>query len=113
MYELQEQTNQHTRDLRGVINSLNMCQRDMRSNLVTAQQIQTYDPDTPLYRSVGKAFHLTPKQSVEEFLNNENEKLNKTQKDLEGRKEYLERRIANNRSNMADITAGTTAAGSI
>jgi chaperonin cofactor prefoldin len=87
-----------------------MCQRDLRSTLVTSQQIETYDPETPLYRAVGKAFHLTPKQSVEEFLSGEQEKLNKTQKDLEGRKEYLERRINNNRSNMADITAGTTAA---
>jgi chaperonin cofactor prefoldin len=87
-----------------------MCQRDIRSTQVTSQQIQTYEAETPLYRSVGKAFLLTPKQSVEEFLGSEHEKLNKTQKDLEGRKEYLERRINNNRSNMADITAGTTAA---
>jgi chaperonin cofactor prefoldin len=88
-----------------------MCQRDLRSTLVTSQQIETYEAETPLYRAVGKAFHLTPKQSVEDFLKGEQEKLNKTQKDLEGRKEYLERRISNNRSNMADITAGTTAAG--
>mmetsp|Transcript_10793 Transcript_10793/g.11216 ORF Transcript_10793/g.11216 Transcript_10793/m.11216 type:complete len:256 (-) Transcript_10793:67-834(-) len=107
LYELQEQTNQYARDLRGVTSSLALCQRDIRSTQVTLQQINTYDESsTNLYRSIGKSFLLTSKPKINEHLQNENEKLNKTQKDLESRKEYLERRIANNKSNIADITAG-------
>ena len=109
LYELQEQTNQYARDLRNVASSLSLCQRDIRSTQVTSQQINTYDEETTnLYRAIGKTFLLSSKSQINEFLNNENERLNKTQKDLEGRKEYLERRITNNKSNIADITAGTT-----
>mmetsp|Transcript_25013 Transcript_25013/g.36932 ORF Transcript_25013/g.36932 Transcript_25013/m.36932 type:complete len:256 (-) Transcript_25013:140-907(-) len=107
LMELQEQTSNYARDLRGVQGSLASCQRDLRSNLVTKQQIDTYDAETPLYRTVGKAFLREPRDSIETFLQKESEKLSKTQRDLEGRKEYLERRIASNKSNIADIASSS------
>jgi chaperonin cofactor prefoldin len=75
---------------------------------VTAQQIGSYAPTVPLYRAVGKGFLMAPRDEIEGHLEKEAEKLSKNQKDLEGRKEYLERRIASNRSNMADITSSAT-----
>lgn len=107
--ELQEQTMSYARDLRGVAHAIASVQRELRSVAVTAQQIGTYAPTVPLYRAVGKGFLLSPRDDIEAHLEKEAEKLSKNQKDLEGRKEYLERRISSNRSNMADITSSASA----
>ena len=103
--ELQQQTMSYARDLRGVTHALSSVQRELRSVAVTAQQINSYAPNVPLYRAVGKGFLLSPRDNIEAHLSKEAGKLDKTQKDLEGRREYLERRIASNRSNMQDIAS--------
>lgn len=109
LMELQEQTMSYARDLRGVTHAIASVQRELRSVAVTAQQINTYEPTVPLYRAVGKCFLLSPRDTIEDHLAKEAEKLDKNQKDLDGRREYLERRIASNRSNMTDITSSVSA----
>ena len=109
LMELQEQTMSYARDLRGVTHAIASVQRELRSVAVTAQQINTYEPTVPLYRAVGKCFLLSSRDTIEDHLAKEAEKLDKNQKDLDGRKEYLERRIASNRSNMTDITSSVSA----
>eukprot|EP01041_Mallomonas_annulata_P007940 gene7940-16266_t len=104
--ELQDQTNAFARDLRLVQAKLASSQKHSRSNQVTTAHINTLNEDVPLYRSVGKAFVHSTREDVIHSLDNENEKLNSTQKDLMDRKEFLERRITSNASNLQDMVAG-------
>ncbi len=100
---MQEQTASYTRDLRQVQGKITSCQRDIRSNQVTRQHITNYDENTNLYRAVGKAFVYSSHNNVQNKLAEEYESLQKTLKDLTDRKEYLERRIVSNKTNMNDI----------
>jgi prefoldin subunit 1 len=106
LIELQEQHNAYTRDLRGVQAKIGSTQRSRRVNQVTREQIDALPQDVPTYRSVGKAFFLTPRGEVESRLEKELETLTKNERDLVDRKEYLERRINSNTQNMKDLTAG-------
>ena len=58
------------------------------------------------YRAIGKAFVMYPRDVVELKLTTELETFEKNKKDLIDRKEYLERRINSNKSNMADLMGG-------
>jgi prefoldin subunit 1 len=102
--ELQEQLNAFNRELRSVRNALNSAQREARMNSVTSNQIQSVEPTVELYRSVGKAFILTPKSDVEARLEKETADLTKAQRDLTDREEYLTRRVASHTSNLRDLT---------
>lgn len=104
--ELQEQTNTYNRDLRTVRNKLLNLQRDARLNAVTTNQIEALAPTIPLYRSVGKAFVFTERKDIENRLEKEIGELTKSERDLQDRQEYLERRIASNTNNMRDLTNG-------
>lgn len=103
IYELQQQNNTYLRDLRQVQGKLASCQRDIRAGNITKTQIDKLDAEIPLYRSVGKAFLLSSHDDVLNKLGKENELLEKTQKDLLDRKEYLERRINSNKTNINEI----------
>ena len=50
---------------------------------------------------------MSPRSVVENKLASELETLEKNKKDLTDRKEYLERRINSNKSNMIDIMGGS------
>jgi chaperonin cofactor prefoldin len=95
----------HGKDLRGVQNSMAVCQRELRSNQVTTNQINSLQESTPLFRACGKAFFMATQDEVQRDLKEEAELLTKNSKDLSNREEYLERRIASNRSNMIDIAS--------
>ena len=103
MSECQEQGNKLMRDLRQVAGRLGTCQREMRANQVTQQQINELAEGITTYRSVGKAFFLSPRSDIDKRLSSEYEFLNKTQADLSDRKLYLERRIEENTQHMRDI----------
>lgn len=105
--ELQEQITSYTRDLRSVNGRLAMAQRDTRSNQITRGHLDSYSETVPLYRAVGKAFLLTPKNNIENRLDTELESLTKNQRDLLDRKEYLERRIQSNTQNIRDLTGAS------
>eukprot|EP01032_Pedospumella_encystans_P008268 gene8268-9834_t len=102
--ELQEQLNAYHRDLRSVRNALASAQREARMNSVTTNQITPLEPTVALYRSVGKAFVLTPRADVESRLENEITELTKAQRDLTDREEYLTRRIASHTNNLRELT---------
>lgn len=95
----------HGKDLRGVQNSMAVCAREGRSNQVTSNQILSLDASTPLFRAIGKGFYMTTQEEVQGDLQREAELLAKNAKDLANREEYLERRIAQNRSNMIEIAS--------
>lgn len=101
--ECQEQGNKLMRDLRVVSGRLGTCQREMRANQVTRQQISELAEGVTTYRTVGKAFFLSPRSDIDSRLTSEFETLNKNQADLTDRKVYLERRIEENTQHMKDI----------
>lgn len=103
MQELQEEASSYSRDLRGVTNRLVSLGRDSRSNQVTESQIVSLPADVPLYRSVGKAFVLSSQANIQEHLDNERGTITKNQRDLQDRKEYLERRLQSTTQNMRDL----------
>jgi prefoldin subunit 1 len=103
--ELQDQINTYNKDLRAVKLRLGSLQREARVNSVTANHIQTLESATPMYRSVGKAFVLTPKTQIEDRLEKEITENTKTQRDLTDRQEFLERRIVSATQNIQDIYA--------
>eukprot|EP01035_Chromulina_nebulosa_P032991 gene32991-44139_t len=88
--ELQEQTNTYARDLRMVRSKIASIQRETRVNRVTNDQIRPLPEETPMYRSVGKAFIFAGKTEVESRLEKEFAEFTKTQKDLLDRQEYLD-----------------------
>lgn len=102
---LNDEMQKHGKDLRGVQNSISVCARETRSNQVTASQILALDENTPLFRAIGKGFYMAGQEEVKNDLEREAEMLAKTAKDLANREEFLERRIAQNRSNMIDIVS--------
>lgn len=103
--ELQEQINTYNKDLRAVKLRLASLQRESRVHSVTANHIQTLDDSIPMYRSVGKAFVLTSKSSIEERMDKDISENTKTQRDLTDRQEFLERRIVSATQNLQDIYA--------
>lgn len=106
LMELQDQMNANIKDLRTVQSRLAGCQRESRASQATMFQVNELDPSVPLYRAVGKAFLLTPRAEVESRMESDIEISTRNQRDYTDRIEYLERRIASNRQNMKDLTAG-------
>jgi tetratricopeptide (TPR) repeat protein len=105
LMELQDQINTYNKDLRAVKLRLAGLQRESRVHSVTANHIQTLDESVPMYRSVGKAFVLTPKSTIEDRMEKEISESTKTQRDLTDRQEFLERRIVSATQNIQDIYA--------
>eukprot|EP00607_Mallomonas_marina_P007774 CAMPEP_0182417596 /NCGR_PEP_ID=MMETSP1167-20130531/2058_1 /TAXON_ID=2988 /ORGANISM="Mallomonas Sp, Strain CCMP3275" /LENGTH=253 /DNA_ID=CAMNT_0024591273 /DNA_START=65 /DNA_END=822 /DNA_ORIENTATION=+ len=101
--QLQDETNGHVRDLRLVQAKLMSTQKIQRSNQVTSDYMNTLQDSVPLYRAVGKAFFLSDKSSITTTLQTELEKCTKSESDLMDRKEFLERRIASNTTNLQDL----------
>jgi chaperonin cofactor prefoldin len=101
--DLQEQTSVYVRDLKGVQSRLQSAERESRSTQMTTNHLATLDHSVNLYRSVGKAFFLTERESLERRLQSDQESLTKTQRDLQDRQLYLERRIQSNTTNLKDL----------
>jgi chaperonin cofactor prefoldin len=102
--ELQEQLNGFSRDSRLTQSKIAALQRETRSCHVTSSYLETLKQhNAPLYRSVGKAFIKTDAPVIEELLTKEMEGNTKLLKDLEGQREFLDRRISSTIQNMKDI----------
>jgi tetratricopeptide (TPR) repeat protein len=106
LYELQEQTSSYTRDLRAVIARLNGLSREAAATDNTQNQLKEFPASTKLYRGIGKVYVLQNRNVIDECLETEINIIDKNYKDLQDRKEYLERRIQSNQTNLRDLTAG-------
>ena len=104
--ELQEQGSKLNKDLRQVSARLSVCQRELRANQVTTQQISGLGPEVPVYRTLGKCFMHTPRPEIDRRLTDELQTLSKNQSDFSDRKQYLERRIEENTQHMKDLMSG-------
>ena len=103
LFDLQEQASAYHRDLRGVQNRLLSLDREMRTTQVTGKQIRDFDQAVPMYKSVGKAYILSDRASIEGSLDKELDLLQKNQQDLTDRRVYLERRISSSTANIRDL----------
>ena len=106
LMELQEQTGSYTRDLRAVVARINNLSREAAAADNTQKQIKELPDSTALYRGIGKAYVLQDRNTIDSALEKELDTIEKNYKDLKDRKEYLERRITSNQSNLRDLTAG-------
>jgi prefoldin subunit 1 len=106
LMELQDQMNANVKDLRTVQAKLAGCQREARATQATMFHVNELDQAVPLYRAVGKAFILTPRPELESRMESDIEISTRNQRDYTDRIEYLERRIASNRQNLKELTAG-------
>ncbi len=104
LFELQEQTGAYSRDLNGVMARMQAIQREANGVNNSSQQLDGFNNDTPMYLSVGKAYIRHPQDKIKSVLEGELDHLDKNFKDLKDRKEYLERRIASNKSGIKDLT---------
>jgi chaperonin cofactor prefoldin len=78
--ELQEQTNVHMRDLRGVMMRMGSIQREAAACQNTTRQVGSLNEDAIIYRSVGKAYIKTNKAAQEAVLSAEIETYDKNYK---------------------------------
>jgi tetratricopeptide (TPR) repeat protein len=106
LFELQEQTSSYSRDLRAVIQRLNGLSREAAATDNTQSQLKEFPTSTKLYRGIGKVYVLQDRATIDECLELEINTIDKNYKDLQDRKEYLERRIQSNQTNLRDLTAG-------
>jgi tetratricopeptide (TPR) repeat protein len=106
IFELQEQTGSYQRDLRTVIQRINGLSREAAATDNTQKQMGELKDETELYRGIGKAYVLQSRSVIDDCLTRELDTIDKNYKDLKDRKEYLERRITSNQSNLKDLTVG-------
>ena len=57
-----------------------------------------------MYRSIDKMFMLTPRSEVMTHLDDSIERESKIETDLEGKLDYLERRMKSQQANIAELT---------
>jgi prefoldin subunit 1 len=103
--DLQQQLLSTTKEYRTVKANILRAQKEKRSNQLTKDELSTLPPqDVKMYRSIGKMFMLTPRQQVMEYLDNSIEREGKVEVDLEGKLDYLERRMKSQQGNIAELT---------
>ena len=103
--DLQQQLLSTTKEYRTVKANILRAQNEKRSNQLTKDELSTLPPqDVKMYRSIGKMFMLTPRQQVMDYLDNSIEREGKVEVDLEGKLDYLERRMKSQQGNIAELT---------
>lgn len=103
--DLQQQLLSTTKEYRTVKANILRAQKEKRSNQLTKDELSTLPPqDVKMYRSIGKMFMLTPRQQVMDYLDNSIEREGKVEVDLEGKLDYLERRMKSQQGNIAELT---------
>ena len=103
-YDLSEQARSFRMDLDGVVRRMATVERDSKACAVTYSQIEKFPEETSLFKSVGKAYIKHDREFIQKALEEEVEDNNKNFKDLQDRKEYIERRLTSVNSNMKDLT---------
>ena len=84
-------------------------QKEKRSNEFTKSELDKWPPsdlEVKMYRSIGKMFMLTPHSKVMTHLDESIERESKIETDLEGKLDYLERRMKmkSQQANIAELT---------
>ncbi|KAL3782670.1 hypothetical protein ACHAWO_002595 [Cyclotella atomus] len=102
--DLQTQLSTTTKEYRTVKASILMSQKSKRSNELTKSELEQIPTADKMYRGVGKMFMLQDRKDVVEYLDREIERETKSEGDLVGKLDYLERRIKSMQSNIGELT---------
>jgi chaperonin cofactor prefoldin len=81
-----------------------MSQKSKRSNELTKSELEKIPNADKMYRNIGKMFMLQDRKDVMEYLTKEIEREGKAENDLEGKLDYLERRMKSMQSNIGELT---------
>jgi chaperonin cofactor prefoldin len=81
-----------------------MSQKSKRSNELTKSELEKIPNADKMYRNIGKMFMLQDRKDVMEYLTKEIERKEKAESDLEGKLDYLERRMKSMQSNIGELT---------
>lgn len=80
-------------------------QKEKRGNELTRDELSKLPAgDIKMYRGVGKMFMLSPRDEVMDHLETSIEREGKVASDLEGKCDYLERRMKSMQGNIAELT---------
>ena len=77
------------------------------SNELTKSELDKLPPsdlEVKMYRSIGKMFMLMSRSEVMTYLDESIERESKIETDLEGKLNYLERRMKSQQANIAELT---------
>lgn len=113
--DLQEQQLRTAQELQSVEQQIDSTQRQTRISEVTESELLELPDDRHCYKAVGKAFVMKwpTKDGALEYLRDQTKSGSKLQTDLGQKKEYLERRLQNQRQNIQElISSASTAAAS-
>ena len=103
--ELQQQYIQTNREYNTVKANIVMAQREYKTDEITKAELEKLPQgnDAKMYRGIGKMFLLSSRDQVMDHLDKNIEAEKKREGDLTQKLEYLERRIASQRSNMQEL----------
>jgi chaperonin cofactor prefoldin len=113
--DLQEQQLRTAQELQSVEQQVVSAQRQVRISEVTESELLELPADRHCYKAVGKAFVMKwpSKEGAIAYLKEQAESGSKLQTDLGQKKEYLGRRLQNQRQNIQElISSASTAAAS-
>lgn len=103
--EAQEQYIATNRDLKEVRARINAVRTDRKRNELTLMEISQVSGDTRLFRSVGKMFLSTGRNSVMKHLQERYSENETREKDLEARQQYLEAKLGSHEATLKQARA--------
>jgi prefoldin subunit 1 len=103
MQQLNEKAQLTQRELAETQSRLQTCMRDGRKAQLMRRELDGLSEGTRLFRSIGKVFLLNSKKDVSEYLDSESEGRDKLQSQLQSKLSVLEKRLANQKSEMDEV----------
>ncbi|KAJ1680362.1 hypothetical protein EV182_000144 [Spiromyces aspiralis] len=100
---IQERMIQSQRQLATVEAQLTLHQREARKSELTLRELASLDPDTPMYRSVGKMFLREDRSEIQDQLQKQQREAKDTVLALEKKKKYFEREAKEANDNLMDV----------
>ena len=110
--DLQEQQLRTAQELQSLEQQMDSAHRQTRISEVTESELLDLPDDRHCYKAVGKAFIMKwpSKEGALEYLRDQAKSGSKLQTDLGQKKEYLERRLQNQRQNIQELISSASAA---
>ncbi|MGK3745577.1 MAG: chaperonin cofactor prefoldin [Bacillariaceae sp.] len=105
LHDLQMQYGTSAREYNTVNANLNKAQREEKMYGITLSEVeQNPSASGNYFRSVGKLFLQSTKPEVTEHLQSNIDNQKKTQEELTGKKDYLEKRLKSQQMNMKELS---------
>jgi len=110
LMDLQNQLRQSVRDYNIVNTNMHKIEKESKINEITKSELQPLcaNPDTNMYRGIGKMFLKCPSSGIMEYLETEMVNDQKKLKEFTQKRDYIERRMKSQQQNIMELR-GTTA----